>query len=94
MMPQERGWVGWYYQLGERQVGPVPKSRIAQLVAAGQLQPSQKVWRAWNEGVEFHLDQTEARQAMSGDVGSPPGCTGARFRAAFMARCEIPEAVN
>ena len=68
-----RVWVGWYYRLGERKVGPVPRNRIAQLIADGHLQRSEKVWKAWNQGDEFRLDQAEAGEAMRDEPGKPPG---------------------
>ena len=59
-MLAERSWVGWFYRLGGRQVGPVPRNKIATLVAGGQMRRGEPVWKAWNEGDEYRLVQTKA----------------------------------
>ena len=63
-MMAEQNWIGWYYRLGERQVGPVTRSRIARLIVGGQLRRSDQVWKAWNEADEFRLVPAKASEAL------------------------------
>jgi hypothetical protein len=64
-MSSDKVWIGWYYRISGRQVGPVPRSRIAQLVAGGQLRRSEEVWQAWAEGDEFRLMSAAAEDAVA-----------------------------
>ena len=47
----------WYYAKGGQQLGPVNAEGLKQLAAAGQLQPSDLVWRegmaAWRKRARF-----------------------------------------
>jgi GYF domain 2 len=94
MTVQERIWVGWYYRVGERQVGPVPRSKISQLVSEGRLQQSAMVWRAWNEGDEFHLEQAEAAVALSGKLPDPPEPRWRRSAGALLPRARGHDTSN
>lgn len=78
-MYADLNWVGWYYRSGERRVGPVTRSKIAGLVAGGQLRRSAQVWKAWNHGDEFHLVATRAAEAVEGDSTGCPGSPAARL---------------
>jgi hypothetical protein len=42
-------FLGWYYQQGGEQIGPVSGAEIARLVGCGQLQPSEEVWKGWKD---------------------------------------------
>lgn len=63
-MLAERNWVGWFYRTAGRQVGPVTRDKIVRLVAGGHLGHGEPVWKAWNEGDEFRLVQTNAEAAL------------------------------
>jgi len=61
-------FLGWYYQQGDEQIGPVTSGEIARLVGGGQLRPSEEVWKGWkdaNNNVRFFGSQAdpEARPA-------------------------------
>ena len=82
-MLAERSWVGWFYRLGGRQVGPVTRSKIATLVAGGQMRRGEPVWKAWNEGDEYRLVQTKAEDALDSATPYPPGTPCARLWTVF-----------
>ncbi len=63
-MMAERNWIGWFYRIGERQVGPVTRNTIARLIVGGQLRRSEQVWRAWNEADEVRLAPAKASEAL------------------------------
>jgi len=84
-MLAERNWIGWFYRLGERQVGPVPRSKIAALVTGGQMRRGEPVWKAWNEGDEYRLVRTKAEEALVSALLFPPGAPCARLWTVFAA---------
>jgi hypothetical protein len=63
-MMAERNWIGWFYRLGERQVGPVTRNKIARLIVGGQLRRSAQVWKAWSQADEFCLVPAKASEAL------------------------------
>jgi hypothetical protein len=94
MRSQERAWVGWYYQRGGRQIGPVPRSKIVQLITGGQLPRSEQVWRAWNDNDEFRLDPIDAETAVSGERHGPPAGVPPRWLGTSFPRSELLGCVN
>ena len=53
-------FLGWYYDLAGKQIGPVSNGEIARLVADGQLLPSAEVLQGWqdvNNQIHFHCNQ-------------------------------------
>jgi hypothetical protein len=42
-------FLGWYYQQGGDQIGPVSSDEIARLVGCGQLRPSAEVLKGWKD---------------------------------------------
>lgn len=90
----ELNWVGWFYRLGERRVGPVTRSKIAGLIAGGQLRRSEQVWKAWNEGDEFRLVPTRAAEALSSLPTYRPGSPSARLWRMIHGYSESLESVN
>jgi uncharacterized protein YjbJ (UPF0337 family) len=42
-------FLGWHYRQGGEQVGPVSSDEIDRLVGCVQLQPSEEVWKRWQD---------------------------------------------
>lgn len=53
-------FAGWYYQRNGDRIGPVSTQEIARLVAEGELDPGDDVWKAWRIGEETTLLPSKA----------------------------------
>ncbi len=82
-MLAERNWVGWFYRDSGRRVGPVTRDKITRLVAGGRLGRSEAVWKAWNEGDEFRLVQTNAEAAFDSTIDGAFRLPATRLHAGF-----------
>lgn len=70
----EFGEAQWYYAEGDRQIGPVPESRMMALARAGELSPQTLVWTL-NMETWRPLVETRLRQALKGGERSEPVVT-------------------
>lgn len=61
--PREWSFDGWYYPRGGVVIGPVSRDTLRQLVEAGAVQPVERVWERWKQGVESFMVPTSARAA-------------------------------
>jgi GYF domain 2 len=71
-MAEQWTFEGWVYHDTEgMQVGPVPTARLRQLMARGEVQPADRVWRQWG-GVGQLLVPTLAQDALRDDQSAGP----------------------
>lgn len=59
---------GWYYRRGSQAVGPVSSEQLRRLLALGQVQPGQAVWRQQPKRMFF----LPAATAAAGTEEQPP----------------------
>jgi RsiW-degrading membrane proteinase PrsW (M82 family) len=63
----------WYYQQGDQPIGPVPPQEIKRLARAGELQPSDLLWK---EGMERRVAASHVKglfpDTMNQEVTPPP----------------------
>jgi hypothetical protein len=53
MRREERPCEGWFYKQDGQGFGPVSTEQLKELLAAGQLQPCQAVWKQSSHGLLF-----------------------------------------
>ncbi len=61
--PREWSFAGWYYPRGDVVIGPISRETLRQLVDAGEVRPTNRVWERWKHGAESFLVPTTARVA-------------------------------
>jgi hypothetical protein len=68
---EERPSEGWYYKKGGETLGPVSTLELKGLLASGQLQPRQAVWKREPQAFVFVHAETAALKGK--DLRSPDG---------------------
>jgi GYF domain 2 len=63
------GWV--YNDRTGRRAGPVPTGQLRELIARGEVQHTQRVWRQWG-GIGELLIPTLAKEALTEEQPSSP----------------------
>jgi hypothetical protein len=57
-------FLGWYYEQDGRKLGPINLADLVRLTQAGQLQPTDRVWKAYRDSSGTYLYEARVREAI------------------------------
>lgn len=60
IMAQSSAFIGWFYELNGRRLGPLSADKIADLLRVGILRAHDRVWRAWKDETSTTFYQCRA----------------------------------